>query len=122
MSGGRKSREKGNRVERQVVGMMRAAGFASEGIPLSGAAGGSFTGDITTSLLGVGRKIEVKCRADGFAQIYRWLANNYALVIKRDRDDPLVVMRLSDALDIANVAESAKDQSPVSGLNRNNQP
>jgi hypothetical protein len=87
---------------------MQAAGFASERIPLSGAAGGKFAGDITSPLLGIDRRIEVKCRANGFAQIYAWLDGSYALIVKRDRDVPLVIMRLSDALEIAKIAESKK--------------
>jgi hypothetical protein len=56
-------------------------------------------------LLGTDRKVEVKCRADGFAQIYKWVDGNYALVVKRDRGEPLVVMQRRDALEVAKVAE-----------------
>jgi hypothetical protein len=57
-------------------------------------------------LLGIDRKVECKVRADGFAQIYRWIDGNFAFVIKRDRDTPLVVTRLIDGLEVAKVAEA----------------
>ena len=63
--------------------------FAAERIPLSGAAGGSDTGDITVPVLGIDRRVEVKCRAAGFAQLYAWLGANDLLIVKRDRDEPL---------------------------------
>jgi Holliday junction resolvase len=68
--GGRKSR-KANRAERQIVGLMQTAGFAGERVPLVGAAGCKLSADITMPLLGVDRRVEVKCPAEGFAQIYR---------------------------------------------------
>jgi hypothetical protein len=61
--------------------------------------------DISVPLLGIDRKVECKVRADGFAEIYRWIDGNYALVIKGDRDTPLVVTRLRNALEVAKVAE-----------------
>src|ERR1700752_2920714 len=63
--GGRASRQKGNRVERAIVAALQEAGFAAERIPLSGSAGGRFSGDITMPLLGVDRRVEVKARGDG---------------------------------------------------------
>jgi hypothetical protein len=47
-------------------------------------------------LLGLDRKVEVKARWTGFAQISKWLDGNYALVVKCDRGEPVVVMRLRD--------------------------
>jgi hypothetical protein len=61
--GGKASRQKGNRAERAVVKFLQDRGFAAERIPLSGAAGGSFVGDIPVPVLGVDRVVEVKCRA-----------------------------------------------------------
>jgi hypothetical protein len=53
--------------------------------------------------LGGGRmmRIEVKCRADGFRELYRWLDARDILVIKSDRREPLAVVRLSLAAEIA---------------------
>ena len=64
--------------------------------------------DISVSLLGLDRKLEVKIRGGGFAQLYRWLGQNFALVIRRDRDVPLIVLRLEDAAAIAAPAERPK--------------
>jgi Holliday junction resolvase len=105
--GGRASRQKGNRVERAIVALLQEAGFSAERIPLSGSAGGRFTGDITTPLLGVDRRVEVKCRARGFQQLYAWLEGNDFLVVKQDRAEPLVVIPLRLATEIASAAEKA---------------
>ena len=106
--GGRASRQKGNRAERLVVNLAQAAGLSSERIPLSGAAGGKFAGDMTVALLNADRRVECKARAEGFATLYRWITDNFALVVKADRKEPLVILRLKDALDIAVIAERAK--------------
>src|ERR1700745_3003483 len=70
--GGRKSRDKGNRAERSVVKFLQDRGFAAERVPLSGSAGGSYLGDISVPVLGVDRVVEVKCRANGFRELYAW--------------------------------------------------
>jgi hypothetical protein len=49
---GRRSRDKGARVERAIVHALQAGGFAAERVPLSGAAGGRYSGDIVLPLLG----------------------------------------------------------------------
>jgi hypothetical protein len=45
-------------------------------------------------------RIECKARADGFGELYRWIDPVDALIIKRDRCEPLVVVRLSLAMQI----------------------
>jgi hypothetical protein len=60
--GGRRSRDKGNRAERALVRALQDHGFAAERVPLSGAAGGKFAGDVTVPLMGLDRRVEVKCR------------------------------------------------------------
>jgi hypothetical protein len=98
---GRKSRNKGARIEREVVHVFQEAGLAAERVPLSGAMRGSFAGDVWCPVKGIDRVLEVKCRADGFKQIYDWLAGHYGLVIRRDRDEPLIVLRLSEFAELA---------------------
>ena len=71
--GGRRSRDKGNRTERAIVKALQERGFGAERIPLSGAAGGSYVGDLTVPVLGVDRCVEVKARRDGFRELYGWL-------------------------------------------------
>jgi hypothetical protein len=46
-------------------------------------------------------RIEVKARADGFRELYSWLNNRDVLIVKADRLEPLVVLRLSLAAEIA---------------------
>jgi hypothetical protein len=60
--GGRRSRDKGNRLERAIVEALQSHGFAAERVPLSGAARGRFGGDVSVPLFGVDRRIEVKAR------------------------------------------------------------
>ena len=46
-------------------------------------------------------RIECKARADGFRQLYDWLHRRDVLIVKSDRQEPLVVVRLSLAAEIA---------------------
>ena len=70
-------------------------------MPLSGAAGGEFTGDILLDLRRpwIARKFqaEVKGRRDGegFKTLFRWLVGNDLLFLVKDRTEPLVVMNFS---------------------------
>lgn len=105
---GRRSRSKGLRGERAIVHMLQERGRAAERVPLSGAAGGRYTGDISVPVLGVDRILEVKVRANGFRELYGWLAENYALVVKADRQRPLLVIPLDAAVDVLDVAEGRK--------------
>jgi Holliday junction resolvase len=105
MSGGRASRDKGNRLERSLVHALQNAGFAAERVPLSGAARGRFGGDLSVPLLGVDRRVEVKVRADGFRKLYQWLGDHDFLIVKADRLEPLVVIPLRLAAEIAAIAE-----------------
>ena len=104
-AGGRRSRDKGNRVERAIVKALQAAGLGAERVPLSGSAGGSYTGDLTVPLMGADRVVEVKARAAGFASLYAWLEGRDVLVVKADRREPLVVLPLRLAAEIAMAAE-----------------
>ena len=94
---GRRSRDKGARVERGIVMALQAAGLAAVRVPLSGAAGGRFSGDVIMPLAGRDLCLEVKARADGFRKLYDWLRDRDVLIVKADRQEPLVVVRLSMA-------------------------
>jgi len=89
---GKMQRDKGARVEREIVQRFIDIGLHAEKVPLSGAAGGSFSGDLLVD----GRRVEVKSRKDGtgFKLLYRWLGDNDWLVLKQDRSEPLVVMTI----------------------------
>lgn len=108
---GKRSRDKGARTERHLVNFLQDSGFAALRVPLSGSVKG-FKGDVEMPLLGIDRKLEVKCRADGFRELYGWLADNYALVLKADRKETLVVLRLRDGIEIAQRAEGQRDEQP----------
>jgi hypothetical protein len=110
--GGRRSRDKGNRAERAIVKYLQDRGFAAERVPLSGAAGGSYLGDITIPVIGRDLCAEVKARADGFATLYSWLERRDILIVRRDRSEPLVVLPLSLAAEIASAAERGKAVQP----------
>jgi hypothetical protein len=101
MKGGRASRDKGNRAERSIVKFLQAQGFAAERVPLSGSAGGSYLGDLTVPILNVDRVVEVKARANGFRELYRWLIDRDILIVRADRSEPLVVLPLKLAAEIA---------------------
>lgn len=108
--GGRASRDKGNRLERAVVRLLQDHGLAGERVPLSGAARGSYCGDLTVPVLGRDLVIEAKVRGDGFKQIYAWIEDRDALIIKGDRRDALVVLPLRLAALIAAAAERASHE------------
>ena len=99
--GGRASRDKGNRAERAIVKFLQDRGFAAERVPLSGSAGGSYLGDLTVPILNVDRVVEVKCRADGFRELYRCLVDRDILIVRADRSEPLVILPLKLAAEIA---------------------
>ena len=107
MSGAR-HRRKGYRVERELVPMHRAIGLHCERVPLSGSAGGSYSGDLTVPILGRDLVVEAKARGNGFARLYTWLEGRDALIIKADRRDALVVLPLRLAAEIAMAAERGK--------------
>jgi len=103
--GGRRSREKGNRTERAIVAFLQERGFAAERVPLSGSASGKYVGDVTIPLLGRDMCAEVKVRAHGFSQLYSWLDGREILIVKQDRREPLVIIPLRLAAEIAGRAD-----------------
>lgn len=110
--GGRRSRDKGNRSERALVRFLQDRGFAAERVPLSGSAGGSYVGDLTVPLLGIDRTVEAKIRANGFRELYAWLEGRDLLIVRADRREPLVVLPLRFAAEIATAAERGKAVTP----------
>jgi Holliday junction resolvase len=101
--GGRHSRDKGNRIERAIVRLLQEHGFAAEKISGMYKPGS----DLSIPLLGVDRLVEVKCRGDGFRQLYAWLDDRDFLIVRADRKEPLVVVPLRFAIEVARYAERA---------------
>lgn len=86
MSGGRRPYDKGRRLERELAALL-----GGQRVPLSGAAGGVYAGDVKAW----GLTWEVKARRDGFRQLYRWLDGKDALAVKADRRPWLVILPLA---------------------------
>lgn len=98
---GNHSRDKGARGERAMVKLFQNYGFSAEKISRMYGP----NQDISVPFLGVDRIIEVKCRADGFKQIYDWLGNNFALITKADYRRPLITMDLENAASFGAIIE-----------------
>jgi hypothetical protein len=62
-------------------------------VPLSGAIGGAYSGDIDLELFDRTLKIQIKARRE-FRTLHQWLNGAELLLLKADRCDPLVVMPL----------------------------
>jgi Holliday junction resolvase len=95
---GRAPRQKGDRAERDLVKRLQAAGIDAKRVPLSGSANG-YPGDVHAVLGGREMTLEVKSRKD-FKTLYNWLEQRDGLVLKADRKEPLMVLRLSDVLEL----------------------
>ena len=96
--GGRRSRDKGNRSERELVERHKALGVHAERYPLSGASRFRGSGhDIDLYIFGRDEAPAVaECKArksgGGFTTLERWLGDFDLLVLRRDRADPLVLL------------------------------
>jgi hypothetical protein len=59
-------------------------------------------------LLGRDLSVEVKARGSDFSRLYQWLENRDVLIVRRDRSEPLVIVPLKLALEIARAAEGKR--------------
>jgi hypothetical protein len=97
MSGAR-HRQKGNRVEREIVDRHLDLGIKAERYPLSGAS--RFRGsshDVDVYVFGTDEAplvAEVKARKNGagFTQLETWLGEYDLLVLRRNHADPMIVL------------------------------
>lgn len=101
---GKFSKDKGARVERDFVNRLNKAGIQARRVPLSGAVA-AFPNDINLPWLGGTASCEVKCRADGFKEIYKWIKPAKVLFVKANRQEGLAVIRLTDFAELLNHAE-----------------
>jgi Holliday junction resolvase len=91
-------RRKGDRIEREIVGLHQALGVHSERYPLSGASRFRGSGhDIDVYLFGADEPptvCEVKARKNGagFATLERWLGEFDLLFLRRNGGYPLVLV------------------------------
>jgi Holliday junction resolvase len=88
-------RDKGARIEREIVDLHRALGIHAERVPLSGAVRYQGNG-ADVDIYPFGRDAaplvgEVKARAngEGFATLDRWLGDNDLLFLRRNGAEPL---------------------------------
>jgi hypothetical protein len=107
MSGGRSLKRKGNRVERELVRLLCELGLPCVRVPLSGAIGGVWAGDIHLELYGRTHRIEVKARRE-FRTLQQWLGTNELLILKADRQDPLVLMPVRLFAELATAAQKVR--------------
>jgi Holliday junction resolvase len=97
-SGGRARRDKGNRVERELVERHQAIGIHAERYPLSGASRFRGSGhDLDVYVFGRDEApiiAEVKARKEGagFATLERWLGEYDCLFLRRNHAEPLVLV------------------------------
>jgi len=89
---GLKSRRKGASFELEVVHLLQAAGLDARKISGMYVPGP----DVSCPVLGHDRKLECKRRARAFGTLYGFLNGSYAVVIRDDRCEPMVVMKLEE--------------------------
>lgn len=100
---GKKSRDKGARVERNMVAKLEEIGIKAQRVPLSGGVGGvkpddelavQFRDDLLCKLEFWLFRAEVKARAnaDGWTTVKKWLGQSDMLLLVENRKEPLVVL------------------------------
>ena len=94
---GRRSRNKGARTESAIAKALQADGFEAAKVSRAYQPGP----DIVLRLMGRGLCVEVKARADGFRELCGWLVGRDVLIVKANRQEPLVIVRMSLAAEIA---------------------
>lgn len=89
-----KSKAKGTRVENLIVKLHTDIGVEAERMPLSGSLGGKYSDDV---LIAGTVRAEVKARKDGagFKVLETWMKGCPLMFLKRDRQEPMIVMTAS---------------------------
>jgi hypothetical protein len=85
--------------------LLQDRGIGAERIPLSGSCGGKFSGDLSIPICGRDLTVEAKSRGSGFKQIYSWLKGRDALIVRADRQNPLLIVPLKLAAEVVLAAE-----------------
>ena len=102
------SKRKGDAFEREIVELHHVDGIPARKVPLSGACGGAYSGDVIVGPLDSGRGYHIELVAEckkrktgaGFVQLERWLGDANVLFLRRNRapgdgrkaPSPMVVM------------------------------
>lgn len=90
-----KQKQKGTRVENLVRDKLLEIGLSAERVPLSGALGGKYDGDIVIPSIEHPEFVtEVKARKNnsGFAVIQNWMKDKDMLFIKQNNKEFIVVL------------------------------
>ncbi len=94
---GQMSRRKGSREELDVRDVLRAIDAEAARVPLSGAGGGRFAGDVQFDVGGIGSSdlwtVECKVRKSGFARLYDWIGANEILTVRANNSSRLWVVQ-----------------------------
>jgi hypothetical protein len=98
---GRRNRRRGADEERAITRQLQEAGVAAEKVSRSWKPGP----DLSVPLLGRDLDVEVKIRGDAFKTLYGWLVDRDALILRANRERPLVVVRLDLAIEVMKKAE-----------------
>jgi len=102
---GRKSFRKGRQAEYEVKSILEQHGFKVQRVPLSGSTEFAKGDLVITKIDKLGRPsetflAEVKRRADGFKELYKFLEGRRLCFLRADRKGWLVVVRLADFLEM----------------------
>ena len=113
---GKKSRDKGARGERMFCQEVKDRGLNSYRIPLSGAMR-NFDNDVIIETDFSPLEGEVKLRANGFSQLYKFLQPTKTagkppdfLAVKQDRQDFLVVITLDNYVKLLKGEQHEQDE------------
>ncbi len=90
-----KSKDKGSRFEREIVNRHHEEGITAKKVPLSGAVDG-YKGDVEILYPSYGKPIIGECKSrkngEGFITLEKWIKDCDILFLRRDRQEPMVVM------------------------------
>jgi hypothetical protein len=90
-----KSKRRGYAVEVQIRDKHISAGIPCERVPLSGSMGGKYAGDLAIPSVD-SREFILECKArrngSGFKVLEEWKKGKDILLIKRNNQDPMVVL------------------------------
>jgi hypothetical protein len=83
----------------------------------SSAVGGRFAGDVILPPIGRDLCVQVKVGANGFRELYSCLNQRDARIVKVGRQEPLVIVRLSVAAEIARAGTLAAELTAIRSEN-----
>lgn len=89
---GIKSRRKGARIELEILHQLQDAGLSAEKL--------SYAWRKIHDLKLLNYKLEIKCRANGFKQLYKWVEPVDILIVRADRSEPLAVLPLTTLIEL----------------------